>query len=309
MGYLALVLTSILWGLVPLATKVALWEMPPFALSWLRFAFALAVVLPIFLLKKGRLPKRQDLFKVLFITSLAGFNVAFFVWGIQFTTTITSSLIYTSVPILTALGGFVFFKERISSLQVLGIIIAFLGVILLIFLPLIEKGSRWEIGSFSGNLFIALAAFSFTGYTLGSRHLSLRFNPLTITTISIFISLLIFTFLSPFELMKDSQWIASVTPKSILAVVYSGWGGTFLTFFLYQWVIKRTNAFVASLNLYLQPLVTGVAGVLILKEKITFIFLLGAVLIVLGVFLATSLNFLLIKNQHLKLSREKSEDY
>lgn len=308
MGYLALVLTSMLWGLVPLATKIALWEIPPFTLSWLRFAFALAAVIPIFLFKKGRLPKRQDLLKIIFITSLAGLNVTFFAWGIQFTTTITSSLIYTSVPILTALGGFIFLKEKISPLQILGMIVAFFGVTLLIFLPLIEKGSRWEIGSFSGNLFICLAVFAFTGYTLGSRQLSLRFNPLTITAISIFISFLLLAFLSPLELIKDSQWTALVTPRSIFAVIYLGLGGTLVTFFLYQWVIKRTNAFVASLNLYLQPLVTGAAGVLILKERITFIFLLGAMLIVLGVFLSTSLNFLLTKNQHLKLSREKSED-
>lgn len=295
MGYLALVLTSILWGLAPLATKVALWEMRPFTLSWLRFAFALVIIIPIFFFKKGKLPKRQDFLKIILITSLAGLNVAFFVWGIQFTTTITSSLIYTSVPILTALGGFIFLKEKISPLQILGMIVAFLGVTLLIFLPLIEKDSRWEIGSFSGNLFIALAAFTFAGYTLGSRQLSLRFSPLIITTVSIFISLLIFTFLFPFELIKDSQWTALVTSKSVFAVFYLGLGATVVTFFLYQWIIKATNAFVASLNLYLQPLVTGIAGVLILKEKITFIFLLGAVLIVLGVFLATSLNSLLSK--------------
>lgn len=295
MGYLALVLISILWGLAPLATKVALWEMPPFSLTWLRFAFALVVIIPIFFFKKGKLPKRQDFLKILLITSLAGLNVAFFVWGIQFTTTITSSLIYTSVPILTALGGFIFLKEKISRLQILGMIVAFLGVTLLIFLPLIEKGSRWEIGSFSGNLFIALAAFTFAGYTLGSRELSLRFSPLIITTVSIFTSFLIFTFLFPFELIKDSQWTALVTPKSVFAVFYLGLGATVVTFFLYQWLIKATNAFVASLNLYLQPLVTGIAGVFILKEKITFIFLLGAILIVLGVFLATSLNSLLSK--------------
>ena len=295
MGYLALVLTSILWGLAPLATKIALWEMPPFTLSWLRFAFALVIIIPIFFFRKGKLPKRQDFLKIFLITSLAGFNVAFFVWGIQFTTTITSQLIYTSVPILTALGGFIFLKEKISPLQILGIIIAFLGVIFIIFLPLIEKGSGWEMGSFSGNLFIALAAFAFAGYTLGSRQLSSRLNPLTITTVSIFVSLLVFTFISPIELLRNSQPIVDVTPKSFFAVFYLGLGATVVTFFLYQWIIKATNAFVASLNLYLQPLVTGIAGVLILKEKITFIFLLGAVLIVLGVFLATSLNSLLSK--------------
>lgn len=295
MSYLAIVLTSMLWGLTPLVTKIALLEIPPFSLSWLRFALALAVIIPIFFFQKIKLPGREDFFKTVLITSLVGFNVAFFVWGIQFTTTITSQLIYTSVPVLTALGGFVFLKEKISSSQILGIVIAFSGVTLLIFLPLIEKGSNWEIGSLSGNIFICLAAFAFAGYTLGSRRLSSRLNPLTITSVSIFVSLLVFTFLSPIELLRNSQPIVNVTPKSFFAVVYLGLGATVATFFLYQWVIKKTNAFVASLNLYLQPLFTVTAGVLFLKEKITFIFLLGALFIIIGVFLATSLNFLVGK--------------
>lgn len=290
MTYLALIMTATLWGLAPLAIKIALLGFSPFSLSFLRFGFALLVLLSVLIFKKVPFPERKNFFKVMIICMFASFNMALFAWGIQFTTTVTSAVIYTIVPVITAIFGYILFKDKLNVLQIIGVIVAFLGLLLIIFLPVFEKGESWEIGSLYGNAVVFMAALSFAVYSLGSQHLSKKYSPLTISAVSILTSLLIFSILVFFENYEQSAIFSFTDFRSLAAIAYLGIGSTFLTFLLYQWLIKSTNAFIASLNGYIQPVITVLAGSFFLKERISSLFIFGAALTLLGVFMASNLS-------------------
>ncbi|MBI5465295.1 DMT family transporter, partial [Candidatus Gottesmanbacteria bacterium] len=199
---------------------------------------------------------------------------------------------YTITPVLSAIGGYFLYREKITSAQMSGAIIAFVGVTLVIFSPLLDKGESWQLGSLYGNFFITVAALSFTAYSLGSKSLTKKYSPLLLSTISSVISLAVFLTLALVESYQMGKILIPSRMPTILAIFYLSIGATIATLFLFQWTIKKTNAFIANLMSYIQPLTTGLTGALFLKEKITATFLLGAGLVFLGVFIATNLVFL-----------------
>jgi drug/metabolite transporter (DMT)-like permease len=59
------------------------------------------------------------------------------------------------------------------------------------------------------------------------------------------------------------------------------------SFFLYHWSIKHSSAIMASLTNYLQPVFTVVLANLILREQITFGFIVGSTLVFCGLLITT----------------------
>src|SRR3989344_1120242 len=172
MIYFVLLLTAGLWGMAPFAIKIALREWPPFTISFFRFLVAFLVLILLIWGRKQLTFAKKDLWQLLFFSVFACLNMLLFAYGIQFTTTITGALLYTLSPILVGLGSFIFLKEKFSRLQITGTGLAFFGVILIIFSPVVYGEQQWQTGSLYGNLIILVAVLSFAIYSLGSRMLS-----------------------------------------------------------------------------------------------------------------------------------------
>ncbi len=290
MVYFVLILVSLLWGLVPLAIKLALKDLPPFTLSFFRFLIAF---ITLFILNSFRSDqsKGRDLGAKIIVSILLAGNMIFYAYGIQFTSTISGVLLYTFGPAITAIGGYFLYKERISLWQILGIIIAFLGTAIIIFIPVLERGNSWEIGTFTGNILVTAAVISFSLYTVTSKPLLRNHSPVNLSTFTAGMAVLVFFFLSVIEFQKGLI-VNAPSLVTVLAILYSGIGGTVSTLLLYQWLIKRTSSFIANLTAYIQVLTTGLAGYLFLEERITRLFVIGSILVLAGVFVVTNYGLL-----------------
>ena len=62
----------------------------------------------------------------------------------------------------------------------------------------------------------------------------------------------------------------------------------------YQFLIKNTSAFISSLNIYMQTILSSIFGVILFGEKLKLNLILGALLIITGVFLATSYRYIMV---------------
>jgi drug/metabolite transporter (DMT)-like permease len=274
--------------MAPLGVKIGLREIPPFTLSFFRFLLASLVLLSILIGKKNKWFAKGDFKKVFIVSAFLCGNMLFFAYGIQYTTTIIGALIYTITPVLSAIGGYFLFKEKLSTGQILGVILAFLGVVLVIFSPAMVKGEVWQLGSLYGNFFVSLAAISFTSYSLGSKLLTGKYSPLSLAAASSLISLIGFLILGLAESILFSGILIPRQFSTFVAIVYLALGATVATLFLFQWTIKKTNAFIANLMFYIQPLTTGLVGYFFLQERITSLFVVGLILVLIGVFMVTN---------------------
>jgi drug/metabolite transporter (DMT)-like permease len=160
-----------------------------------------------------------------------------------------------------------------------------LGVIFIVVLPLFQKGIK--TGDLTGNLLVLIATFMWAIYgILSKRIIEKGFSPISVATVSFIISTILFLIISPF-VAKSNFIIPLFNITNLFLLLILGGFATVGSYLLIQWAIKYTSATIASLNHYLQPIFVIVLAALILGEKVTIEFLMGAVLVFAGVFIAT----------------------
>lgn len=286
-GLLALLVSVFCWGPAPVVTKLALTEVPEFSFAFLGRFLAFLVLAAIFI-PRGFFKISKKHIPMLILAGLAGsvFNVGFFIFGIQMTNAMDAQAIFSVGPVVNAILAHFILKERIKLIQGLGVLIGFIGTVLVATRTFFETGTISQ-GNLFGDLLILIASLSWVGYILISKKLSKIYSPQTITLYSFLVSSAVFAPIALFENFSDSSWIGLLTFQGVFGIIYNGIFASVIAFLAYQIGLRLTTAFAAGVILYLNPVVTTLFSVPILGEKITTPFVLGAALIILGSIIAT----------------------
>ena len=123
-------ITALFWGVLAIALKIIDNQIEPATIVWFRFLLA-------FLILAGwQLNKNPGSFRILIkpplvlvlATLCLSWNYISFMMGIHYTTPSNAQLFIQTGPILLAVAGIVFFKEKINRLQTIGFIVALTGM-------------------------------------------------------------------------------------------------------------------------------------------------------------------------------------
>lgn len=262
--------------------KIGLLDIPPLTFAFLRFLLAGIIIIP-FLFKKNFIKAFLQLIPV---SLLGAINIIFFILGLKVTTATISQLLYTGVPLLTAIFLFVLFKERIARNKKVGIMIGFLGVILVVLLPILEKGTQFS-GTLLGNLLISGGVIVYSLYNIYSKKKQKIYSPFIITATFIWTTLLALLPLFLWELTLYSSWWNSLSLSSIFSLIYVAIISTIFIFLLIQYSLKHGGAILASMQFYLAPIFAYVFAYLILGERLTMGLVVGGTLALLGIYITT----------------------
>lgn len=282
---LALLSTVLLWSVFAVTTKSVITFYSPMMLLFLRFLVA-AVCFSPFLVNRS-LWKKKYIKNLIMVSLFSTINVAFFIWGIQYTSASASQLIYAFNPILIVIINMLFLHERHKSTTVLGVLIGLAGIVYIVYRSMIEQGTTIT-GSLLGNVGIIGAALGWLLYIYLSKKMSRYFNPLEIGSVSVFVSFLVAFVLMIIEFFFYKSSFHLDMPLAG-AILYMGVGGTFVPYILYQYALRHISALSVSFSSYLQPISSTILAILFLGEKMTFHFLIGSLLVLAGVFIATTL--------------------
>ena len=291
-----LLLAVFLWGPNPVITVVTLQQIPPLTLGFFRLAFA-AVIAAVFFVPRGYLRIKRNDIPVFILIGLFGssLNMAFFLFGLRHTTAMTAQAIFTATPVFTAIFAYLILKERIQFLQVIGVAVGLVGSLFIALRAFFETGN-FEDGSLFGNSLVFVSLLMWVAYILMSKSLSERYSPFTLTGFVFIFGGVSFIPLAVWENMQIGlDWVHAVTLGGVLGVVYQGAVASFIAFIAYQIGLQLTTAFAAGGVLYLGPVITTAFAVPILGEKVTWPFIVGVLLIVIGSFVATQHQFVLQK--------------
>jgi drug/metabolite transporter (DMT)-like permease len=277
-----ILLASVLSGATSSITKVGLKDFPPLSFAFIRFLISGIIVSP-FLLKTDFF---KDFKRLILFSLLGTINIVFFILGIKITTATIGQLLYAGVPILTAMFLFILFKERLTLRKDAGIAIGFVGVILVILLPVIEKGAKFS-GNLVGNTLIAIGVISYSLYVVYSKKKLETFSPFVITSAFIWTTCLALFPLSLTDLVTYPDWWHSVTFIGILSLGYISIFSTVVFNVLTQYAIKHGGSILASMQFYLLPIFAYFSASIILGEQLTLGLFIGGSLALLGVYIAT----------------------
>ena len=274
------VIVAVIWGMTFLSIKVALREFGPMSLSLFRFVIAsiLLALLMVITRIKFRVAWRDV--PLLSLSSIVGVTLYFYFEnnGIMRLTASESSLIIGAIPVVTLLVEILLFRTRPPRLVVVGIILSFVGV------ALIVLRSESATTSPLGYLFMAGAVLSWVAYGFITKPLSGRYPMLTITFWQMVIGAI---GCIPFAAVERQVW-TGLSATALLNAAFLGILGSALGYWLYIIVLERLGPGRSSGFINLIPVVSVAASYVILGERLGLLQIIGAVIAVTGVYLASS---------------------
>ena len=215
----------------------------------------------------------QEIFFYRFLIAYIG------IWGITQASNV--AFIICTAPLLTTILSLLFYKsEKATKGLIYGSLLALIGVGLVVF-----NGSVVLKLSPVGDLLTLLAALSWAFYSLVIKRMTGRYPTVFITRKIFFYGVL--TILPAFLLHPlQPDFDVLLQPLVLSNLLFLAVLASLICYILWNVVLKQLGTMRASNYIYLNPLVTMVASVLILHEQITWITLMGAACIILGVYLA-----------------------
>ncbi|KKQ24267.1 MAG: hypothetical protein US40_C0002G0098 [Candidatus Roizmanbacteria bacterium GW2011_GWC2_37_13] len=268
--------------------KLALTKIPSFTFTFVRFFLSFLIILPLFLYRVKPRFKKND-FKLITLSLLQTGNIILFAFGVRLTMASVGQIIYSFTPILVALMSFYSLKEKISFKKILGIMIGFLGVNLIIMMPLFSKAIKIsdEPGALFGNILIFVGCIGYSYYTVLSKKFLKTYSPIWLTIYFILTTALVSLIFIPYEFSSLRPLMFYLNTSVLWPVIYVITIGTVMAYLLQQYAIDRGTPLIASLMQYLFPASTLVWSYFILGERLNIYLAIGLVLILSGAWLVT----------------------
>ena len=278
-NFCELLLLSAIWGSSFLFLRIASPAFGPIFLVEMRVLSGLLVLLPVFFVMR----KYQEFklhWKMILLVSLLNMAIpfCFFAYSALNMGAGLLSIMNATVPIFTAMVGFLYFRQRLSRLGFAGLIVGLLGVAILM------SESRDESG-ITSDLAIPSALFASILYGIAinlAAHKLQGVSGITITTGSLFFSSTILLPLAissrPEVIPEGVIWLSVLS----LGIVCTGFG-----YVLFYRLIGEIGSQRAITTTYLIPLFSIFWGSLFLGETLTVAMFLGGVTVLLGVALTT----------------------
>jgi drug/metabolite transporter (DMT)-like permease len=267
------------WGLNWVVMKIVVQELSPLWAVTIRTGIAVVVLIPaVALTGQFVLPSRADLPLVLVVSlfHMTAFAVLMTL-GLKYVPAGRAIVLGYTTPLWVAPAAFIFLKEPMPLLRLVGIGLGLVGLLAL-FDP-----SRFDWRSteaVAGNGFILLAALCWSisiVYTRAHRWIGTPFQLIVWQTMlsAIVLAALAFAFEGAPKL--------SLSAPAVLALVYNGAIGTALGFWAMMTVNKELPATVTSLGVLATPVVGLLLSALILHERIDMSLAVASLLICTGI--------------------------
>ena len=284
LSYAKVLFSVIVWGASFIATKVALKEISPATVVWLRFGIGV-LILGLAARWRGQLtlPKRKD---IPYFALLGAIGITFHQW-LQSTALVTAQAsttawIVATTPIFMALLGWLVLQEKLTGLQIFGIALAALGVLLVV-----SKGdlASLGVGQFGtpGDFLILISALNWAVFSTLSRR-GLKEHPAG----QMMLYVMGFGWLFTSALFFAGPGLTDISKLNLdggLGVAFLGIVCSGLAYIFWYDGLQAIPASQVGAFLYLEPLVAVVVASAILQEPILLASLLGGGIILLGVWL------------------------
>ncbi|MEX2132436.1 MAG: DMT family transporter [Pseudohongiellaceae bacterium] len=262
-SHIALILAMMLWGSSFVALKVALEELAPMVVIFLRMVIGALGFLAIWPWIRTGFRYQSGDWKYLLSMSLFE-PCLYFVFeanGLRFTSAGQAGMITAMLPLMVAAAAWFVLDERNSLRQWFGFVIAVTGVIAM---SLAGEPNLQAPRPLLGNALQLAAMICAVGYTLMVKKLILRYSAIVLTALQCFIGVLFFL-----PLAAMSEWPQQMSWQTAWIIVYLGLVITLGTYGLYNYSLGHLKASVAAGYTNLLPVFALLFSMVLLGERLT----------------------------------------
>ena len=208
------------------------------------------------------------------ILSIAFFNICYFN-AIEYSNLSSAAILLYTAPFFVSIISSFIFKEKLTIRKIIALIISFIGCILAV-----GMADAAESITTKGLIFGLLSGFGYGLYSIFGRIALKKYHTLTVTTYT-FITASIF--LLPFCEINDLTQNICAEKEIIIFSLLLGIISTLVPFILYTKGLSLMDTGTASIIAYFEPLVATMCGLIVFKEKTTFLKVTGIILIFISI--------------------------
>lgn len=281
-------LLGIIWGSSFLLIRVGVEELNPFQVVFMRTGIAAVGLNLVMALRGKHLPLNGRALLPLIVLGIGNTTLPFALisWGETSIDSGLASVLNATAALFTlVVAHFTFADERITLKKVVGVVIGFVGVVVLASRNWVD--GQLITGGLLGQLAIVGASLCYAIFGVyGRKVIQSRFEPMMVATGAMTFGALstgILMILSP---LLGGQALVAVSDMSsdvLIAMVLLGLLNTFVAYLMFYWVIATLGAARASMVTYIVPVIGLSLGALVLDEVIDSRLLIGAALIFAGI--------------------------
>ncbi len=266
-------------------TKIGLEVMTPMELISFRFLLAALVMTLLKVFKIIKVDFKGKNIKMILLTSLCE-PVLYFIFevlGVSMTSTSEAGLMISLIPVFVAIFSMIFLHEKLRPSQIAFIVLSVSGVVFINMM----KDKLSLSGSILGIVFLFIAIIASSFYNIGSKKSSESFTPVEITFVMMWVGAISFNgILTVTNIIKgtmESYFAPLSNSQAIIPLLYLGILSSIVAFFMVNYTISKIPVSESAVFANLCTIVSIFAGVVILKESFHWYDLVGAVMILVGV--------------------------
>ena len=286
LAYIFLLLTVTFWaGNFIVGKYASFYEVPPFSLNFYRWFFAWLILapftLPEILKKKEYILQNYKLFIILGVTSITIFNSIVY-YSLNFTQVISGVLMISTIPVMIMFFSSILKIEKTNVFQIIGVILSFLGVIIIITKANFEILKNLDFNK--GDITMVVAMFSWALYSTLLKRQKYELSQISLLQVVISFGLI---FLIPVYFIEYQVGFRIDLDKPfILILLYVVLLPGLASFILWIKGISMIGANRSGVFLHLMPIFSAIMAMIFFNEKFMFYHILGACFIVTGILLS-----------------------
>jgi len=254
----------------------------PLTIVFFRLATSV-IVLTLYLYLTNRFQKIKKEDRIYFFLIALFEPFLYFIFeshGLTYVSSTVASVLIATIPIFTAIGALVFFREKLNLLNYTGVIISFAGILIFI----LAGKSNLSFDS-KGIILMLCAVLCATGYSLILRKLANTYRPVYIVNVQNIIGLSLFL---PVFLISEGRHVPDMIfdPKAVIAVAQLAIFASCGAFILFGYTVKIIGVTRANLFANIIPVLTAVFAYYTIGEVITIEKFAGIIIMISGLYMA-----------------------
>ncbi len=284
-GILAGIVCNTIFGSSFLFSRIILSHTTPAVMLMLRFSIALLLMLFLIAFRVIKVDYRGKRVLPLLALGLTQPVAYFFCesYGIKYTNSSFSGVMIALIPIVAAILSSIFLREELKKSKLFWIFLSVLGVI-----AVSVSGASGGAIQVKGIFFLIGAVLMASIFTVISGSLTEEFTSIERTVVMMALGFVCFTAYGIIEQgsnLGNALLAAATTKEVILPILYLAVFSSGFAFFLQNFSISALSVQQATVFTNLSPIVSVIAGVLILHEPISLLHIVSIIVILVGIYM------------------------
>jgi len=276
-------ITIVFWAFAFPFIKLGLEELSPINLTIMRLFIACILFFLFLLIKPKKFSKLQKK-DIVPIFLLGFFGVIVYHLGLnygeQYVSASVASLIIAIIPVFVVFLAITFLKEKITFKIIIGVVLSLIGVLIISIFGKPENSI--EISYISGAITVLISSLVGAGYTVAGKKMLSRYSPFSLTIYAFLFGSL---GLIPFVNLTLFEQVATLSIRGWIILLFLGICPTVIAYILWYVALEIKSASKLGTYLFFIPVLSTIISVILLNEKITWLFIIGGALVIFGLYI------------------------